>query len=169
MRLSVICEYSNNIELIKNLIAQLKDNAEILVIVTKAIKELETLKADNVKIIRSSRQETMYKAALSKAQGEFVSFICAGDEVTDNYIESVLNTLTDDADYIPFKWEFADWHSFKFTGYLSAEYLFGNIYKIGLAKKLDYFSENKETNNKILRKYAVGAPVTDVIYKHYKG
>lgn len=76
MRLSVICEYSNNIELIKNLIAQLKDNAEILVIVTKAIKELETLKADNVKIIRSSRQETMYKAALSKAGRICQLYLC---------------------------------------------------------------------------------------------
>lgn len=169
MRLSVICEYSNNIEFVKQLISQLRENTELIVIVTKAIKELEILKADNMKIIKSSRQETMYKAALSKAQGEFVSFICAGDEVIGNYIESVLNALTDEVDYIPFKWEFADWHSFKFTGCFSAKYLFGNIYKIDLAKKLDYFSENKETNNKILRKYTVGAPVTDVIYKHYKG
>lgn len=169
MRLSVICEYSNNIEFVKQLISQLKENTEILVIVTKAIKELETLKADNVKIVKNSRQETMYKAALSKAQGEFVSFICAGDKVTDNYIESALNALTDNADYIPFKWEFADWHSFKFAGCLSARYLFGNIYKIGFAKKLDYFSENKEANNEILRKHTGGAPVTDVIYKHYKG
>lgn len=169
MRLSVIYEYSNNLELVKRLILQLEENTELIIVVTKVNKKLETLKTDNVKIIKSSRQDRMYKIALSKAQGEFVGFICAGDDVTSNYIENVLNVLREDADYIPFKWEFTDWHRFKFTGCFSARYLFGNIYKKILAEKLDYFSEDEESNNILLRKHTGGAPVTNVIYKHYKG
>lgn len=169
MRLSVIYEYSSDIELLKSLIAQLTENTELIIIVAKAIKEIEALNAGNVKIVKSSRQETSYKTALSKANGEFVSFVSAKDKITNNYIECILNSLTEDADYIPLKWIFADWHGFKFTGSFGSQYFFGNIYKINLAKQIDCSSKSKEINNILFEEYISGAPVADIIYKHYKG
>lgn len=169
MKLSVIYEYSNDIKPLKSLIAQLTKNTELIIIAAKAIKEIEALNADNVKIVKSSRQETAYKTALSKAQGGFVSFIYSKDKITSNYIECILNALTEDADYIPLKWIFADWHGYKFTGNFASQYFFGNIYKSEIAKKMIIFSDIRAIDNTLLEKYISGAPVTDIIYEHYKG
>lgn len=167
MKLSVVYQYSNDIESLRAVTEQLTDETELIVLAVKAEKQLKQLQNDNhdnIEIIKSSRLKT----ALSKAQGDYVSFICEGDKVADDYIESILKTVTGNEDYIPVKWEFVNWHGFKFTGCGLGWHLFANVYKKDLAKKFDLSPNGNDVNLELLSGCICGRADENIIYKHWR-
>ena len=167
MKLSVVYQYSNDIESLRAVTEHLTDETELIVLAVKAEKQLKQLQNDNhdnIEIIKSSRLKT----ALSKVQGDYVSFICEGDKVADDYIESILKTVTGNEDYIPVKWEFVNWHGLKFTGCGLGWHLFANVYKKDLAKKLDFSPNGNDVNLELLSGGICGKADENIIYKHWR-
>lgn len=168
MKLSVIIQYSDNINTIKEVISQLTDETELIITAAKMSKELKELETDNITVVKSGAEpENVRKTALSKAAGEFVSFIYANDKISENYIKSILNAITDKADYIPVKWQFINWHGYAFCGYYSPCCFFANVYKKELAARLNAL-KSAEAYRSLLNKHIRAEPVEKIIYKHWR-
>ncbi len=155
MKLSVIYQYGN-IETVKCIIEQLTDDAELVIYAKKTTNKLKAVAAGNVRIVRK-------KDVVSEANGDFVSFILADDEITDCYVESLLEAITEDADYIPIRWKDVCWHDFTFSGCNPLPYIFTNVYRKNIKITINGCLIDKEE----LKKYQSGKPLEKVTYKHY--
>lgn len=168
MKLSIIYQYSSDIESLRAVAEQLNGETELLILsvkVGKQLKQLQDGNLDNIKIIKSSSLKT----SLLKVQGDYICFICEGDKVADDYIESILKTVTGNEDYIPLKWKFVNWHGFIFKGCGPGWYLFANVYKKDLAIKLDFSPNGSVENFALLAGCICGKTNENVIYKHWRG
>lgn len=175
MKLSIIIQNSaaghkgENAELIKKIISQLTDDCELIITTQGSRTLFKEFKADNVKVVKQNKNERFdFKNALKVAQGEFVTFIFEGDDVCDNYVECLLETIEDgDNAYYPIMWQCMNWHNFAFVGSNPSPHWFANAYRKDVAGQL---SVEDGANNlcEVLKKHESGVPIKEIIYMHWR-
>ena len=181
MKLSIIIQNSaaghkgEKAELIKKIISQLTDDCELIITTQGSRTLFKEFKADNVKVVKQKQNDCYdFKNALKVAQGEFVTFIFEGDDVCDNYVECLLETIEDGENaYYPIMWQHMGWHGLSFIGCNPLLFWFANAYKKSFAQQ---FLMIDGTNDlladallyQMLQKYESGAPTKEIIYKRWR-
>ena len=114
MKLSIITPYYNTYEytrkLADSLEPQLTDEVEWLIIDDGCFdKRLDSIKAHVIHLEYNSGNASIPRnVGLSFAQGDYIAFIDSDDNVTEDYVETILNKTEEGFDYCYISWRSTD-------------------------------------------------------------
>lgn len=112
-KLSIIIPYYKTLEytkkLFETLTPQLNDNVEVILIDDGCNeKELDNLKAKVIHLDKPSGNASKPRnIGLDNATGEYIVFIDSDDNISDDYIETILNKTKEEWDYCFISWDYS--------------------------------------------------------------
>lgn len=114
MKLSLIIPYYDTLEYTKKLmevlIPQLNDEVEVLIIDDGCHEEeLDQYISKNIRVlhkaVNSGNASSPRNLGLIEAKGEYIAFIDSDDMVTNDYIERIMNAISNKSDIIFLSWK----------------------------------------------------------------